>query len=339
MDQELSPKLKGVKSQASFIRGLLPYFGDSDEKLKAILKGTDVSFAQYKLPNTLITGYNTATILKNINALQEPGWVFGHQDIWTRDNVGDVGLAAQSTPNLNDVIEVLVRYSHLEETSIYFERFDGAKAHRLSYWLAIDDPDVSRVVAEILSVIVFRFLGSISNRKLHDCEIWFSDPAPAYAHLYRQIFTGPVKFGKAYNAIILPKFYLELPSHKIDPKTYMLAMSRLSRRHSDDENSTKNRDDFVKGVAQYLTAFIEHRPDAESTAVAMSVSRRTMTRKLRSAGTSFSALLEEARKAHAYALKKQKIYTQAQIAEKLGYQDQTSFSRAWRRWEKKAQSQ
>jgi AraC-like DNA-binding protein len=73
-------------------------------------------------------------------------------------------------------------------------------------------------------------------------------------------------------------------------------------------------------------------PSVQAMAQELNMSPRTLQRKLRQDGTTYQAVLDDARKEVAeWCLLKTSLPIE-EIAERLGYIDVSSFSRAFRRW-------
>lgn len=73
-------------------------------------------------------------------------------------------------------------------------------------------------------------------------------------------------------------------------------------------------------------------PSVDAVADALSMSRRTLLRKLESEKISYQQLLDEARNELACWYLRQSRLPLGHIAEKMGFSDQTNFSRSFRRW-------
>ncbi len=85
----------------------------------------------------------------------------------------------------------------------------------------------------------------------------------------------------------------------------------------------------VRALArQRLPASLTLRDAAE----ALGLSRRTLQRRLQVRGTSLEALVDEMRRDAAVELVESGGYTLGEIATKVGFEEQASFSRAWTRW-------
>ncbi|MBC8058902.1 MAG: helix-turn-helix domain-containing protein [Rhizobiales bacterium] len=79
-------------------------------------------------------------------------------------------------------------------------------------------------------------------------------------------------------------------------------------------------------------ALSQGRADAERLAGLLGVSERTLQRRLQDLGLSFTAVVEQFRHEEAMRLLQDKRMHLVQIAARLGYTEQTSFTRAFRRW-------
>jgi AraC-like DNA-binding protein len=78
----------------------------------------------------------------------------------------------------------------------------------------------------------------------------------------------------------------------------------------------------------------EHGEQASLEAVAaeLQMSGRTLMRKLKSEGSSYQALLDEVRQEQALWYLRHTQLSVASVAERLGYQDTSNFSRTFRQW-------
>jgi AraC-like DNA-binding protein len=86
-------------------------------------------------------------------------------------------------------------------------------------------------------------------------------------------------------------------------------------------------------VRARVTACLDDgRPTAADLASKMKLSVRTLQRRLAAEGTSFSALLDEVRRDYTLSALSKKKLTCDELSEKLGYCQQSTFTRAVRRW-------
>jgi AraC-like DNA-binding protein len=73
-------------------------------------------------------------------------------------------------------------------------------------------------------------------------------------------------------------------------------------------------------------------PTLSSIAKVLAVSDRTLQRRLADEGTSFGAVLDDARSALARAFIRDREVSLAEVAWLLGFSDQSTFTRAFKRW-------
>jgi AraC-like DNA-binding protein len=76
----------------------------------------------------------------------------------------------------------------------------------------------------------------------------------------------------------------------------------------------------------------ESPPDIERIARRLAMTPRTLQRRLRQEETSFAAVLEELRRDMAPSLLREGRMSVSEVAFLLGYEDPSSFQRAFRRW-------
>jgi AraC-like DNA-binding protein len=171
-------------------------------------------------------------------------------------------------------------------------------------------------------------------------EITQSDLMPLAIHLpspkvddpsaYREVFRCPVHFSHPDAAIVLATFQMRLRIKASDPalSRYLeeLAGSTLKSLGAPSEN-------FVDTVRRALWSELPGgRPNLWRTASGLGISARTLQRRLRENGPSFSAVLEELRRELAGDLLADNKLAVSDVAFLLGYSEPSAFQRAFRRW-------
>jgi AraC-like DNA-binding protein len=138
---------------------------------------------------------------------------------------------------------------------------------------------------------------------------------------------GALRFDRPAHRLVFDAKVLELPLTMADPAALRLASDQcemeLSALGYDGDLVTR-----VRGLVQRDT---EGFRSVEEVASALSLSSRTLKRKLATQGTTFSSLLEEERKLRSLRLLDAGVPLQT-IADRAGYSDVANFTRAFRRW-------
>ena len=99
-----------------------------------------------------------------------------------------------------------------------------------------------------------------------------------------------------------------------------------------DEELARLQGSISAKVRQFLHSQQPLWPSVDKVAAALSMSRRTLLRKLETEKISYQQLLDEARNELACWYLRQSSLPLSHIAEKIGFSDQTNFSRSFKRW-------
>ncbi|HSM96676.1 MAG TPA: helix-turn-helix domain-containing protein, partial [Rhizomicrobium sp.] len=166
------------------------------------------------------------------------------------------------------------------------------------------------------------------GRAPDEMQFFFAAPRPDYDAKVRAALGAHVSYGAPVNRVTLPKAWMEIPSTGADSALHRSALSELQAALSRLDNPV----DLRAQAERLLQTMPDGRLSADDVAGALGVSRRTLTRRLRDAGTQFRDLLDDEMKSRAQKLLAARTFSRDEIAERLGYRDPTSFSRACRRW-------
>jgi len=126
----------------------------------------------------------------------------------------------------------------------------------------------------------------------------------------------------------IPPGILDLPLPQANEHTTAIAREQcrqlLASRHA--------RTGVAGQVRDYLLARTAAPPDAEQVAAALHMSERTLRRRLAAEDVSFRGLLDEIREQLAEEFLVTGRMPVAEVAQRLGYTEVSSFSQAFRRW-------
>lgn len=140
-------------------------------------------------------------------------------------------------------------------------------------------------------------------------------------------------FGQNENFIALPVRFLSGRLVETPAETDSLAFPERSRALRSQLQIHRSTQSLGELVRIWLLRRMGRGPLVQMAAATdLGLSERSLRRRLADEGTSFHDLLEECRRAEGLALLTRSAQGLAQIAEHLGYSDQTAFSRACTRW-------
>ncbi|WP_244909149.1 AraC family transcriptional regulator [Melaminivora alkalimesophila] len=249
-------------------------------------------------------------------------------------HVGPHSFAAISrllaaSPTLRQAIAAVQRYQRLISDGGRFQAVAGPEASWLVYHprqgsLAFSPHQIEAVLAAVVS-----FAGWVRGVPVQPLVVQFSQPRLGPLAGYRAAFDCPVRFEQAFSGVLLTNAVLDAPLPR--------ANARAQRLHGRDAAARLAALSRGQQLAQELRAWLAGAlpngvPTRAQAARMLLVSERTLARRMRADGLSFSGLLDEARREVALRAVAEGGRPLAEIGQSLGYAEPSVFWRAFRRW-------
>lgn len=242
-------------------------------------------------------------------------------------DVLDHALSHCST--LRDALFALLRYQRLlhDANDLRLEDAGGGRAC-LSQRFRVpgDMPDhLSDFIAAQWVLRGARLAGAA----LHVERVELTRPLPDDVSEHRRVFQAAIAFGCERNALWLDMASLDAPIARADP-----SLSAVLRRHADDLLAAlPPSNSLATALHRHLLGGLDSGAlDVQRAASALGVSTRTLQRKLEDEGTSFKAVLDDARRTLAVSYLRDGSRTVSEVAFLVGFSEVSAFSRAFRRW-------
>jgi AraC-like DNA-binding protein len=173
------------------------------------------------------------------------------------------------------------------------------------------------------AIIASRIRQTTAQPITFSVELKHTTSAPATA--YGSFFGGNVQFGAAQDRVEFDSALLDQPL--VTAANIALALERLLGEQRESV------DPLVERVRREITALLDRgAPSVDDVARRLATTSRTLQRELRAKGTSFSAVLDDVRRQLALRLVDDPDLTIGEIATRLGFADESSLFRAYRRW-------
>ncbi|MBH3341617.1 AraC family transcriptional regulator [Pseudomonas mendocina] len=169
----------------------------------------------------------------------------------------------------------------------------------------------------------------ISGLDISPTEVRFQHSAPADTSEHARIFRCPVLFDQPDNALIFPRRLLSVPLNQADAQVRGMLDAYADRLLAELNQGSSVLDRARLELARQLP---EQGPDLESIAAALALSPRTLQRRLREGGLSFSQLVDETRQQLVLHYLRDPALELAEIAFLVGFSEPGSLARAFRRW-------
>lgn len=248
---------------------------------------------------------------------------------------GDMGHAMLASATVGEALQVLQRFWQLmaPELMLHVALYDGLAVGTISTPVSMQN-EFRRVTIEAAAVTFFRGVQALTAEGAAASEIWFDSPEPDYGARVREKIPK-VRFGMPLVQCRLPMSFLDRPLPMASVVGQRAAIQRLERQ------------EHLQGLQALIGGKVQARlgfdalgyPSLEATAEVLHMTERTLRRRLQDEGTSYSELLDEARRRDAVRLLGKSDLDVGAIAERLGYNDAANFTRAFRKWAGMAPSQ
>ena len=177
---------------------------------------------------------------------------------------------------------------------------------------------------------VLQHLRDVTGHDLAPCRVSFSHYRNGDFKRFERFFGCPVEFGAEADRLVLSEQSLNLPSLHADPHLFA-TLGRIADQEVRSRSVPPRT--FREAVDNYLFRSLPRgEPTAEIVSQALTVSPRTLARRLADEGTSLSELLDDVRHGLAVKYVEQPEISIDQITALLGYAGAASFTHAFHRW-------
>ena len=138
-----------------------------------------------------------------------------------------------------------------------------------------------------------------------------------------------IRYNQDHDRILIPGRYLSLAHHTAEPNLYSMIEEAALGELQEIEQS----DDVLFAISEQISEALKNGDNTlENIASALSMSPRTLQRKLAASGIGFRDLTDEIRKAMAARYLTDTDLPMSEIAFLLGFSDLSAFSRSGRNW-------
>jgi AraC-like DNA-binding protein len=289
-----------------------------------ILADTGVRPSQLRMPEERLPRGAIASILERsaieANCPHFAMLLSEHQDL---SSFGPISLVLQQQETLEDAILTLVRYQHLLGDLLTFN-FEPEGDSALVRTQIVSNIDfVPRQAHEAVAAILARAFTEIGGRAWQPDCLHFMHAAPRSLEVHHRVLGCPVVFGSDVNGIVYSRETLRArnPSYRANLAAY--ANSYFEEQFPSAPPQTLA--DRTRRALYLLLA--SGSASIESVASHISVSPRTLQRRLEAEGTGFSAVLNAVRKELVVRHLLNNVHSLAAVGEMLGYTSPAAFTR------------
>lgn len=271
-------------------------------------------------------------LLRDLYALLEACAALGdelvHLRMTRRMEVASLDALAflvMTSPTFGEGLRAMLRYQRVFSEGDRYELLDETDGARVLYVPCDATRPAHRLMAEMFALDLIGNGARLVGAPLEGVRVLFAHGAPRDRDAHAALLGMEASFDAPAHAIVIPSRVLALPIASGGPE----AMAAFFARHLEERLRALPPETVG---ARTITALLRGGDaDLATLASRLSMSPRTLQRRLADEGVSLRALAEDARRARASSL----LEGGASIAETaytLGYSEPSAFHRAFRRW-------
>ena len=305
---------------------------DRNVSIDELLYGTDILIRDFSNIDHFISYKQYAALVHNcLRLTHDPylGLAFGKElNVHTH---GVIGLTVLSQPTVRDAVKMAIKYKKTVSPITTLEFVEQPDEVEVLVHEALGFKELEQFFTETLYssfMTGFRTLTCDEN-----CEIRFDfkyQLADRSLEKYRQYLGPRLEFSQ-------PKNRMSANLHYFDRKIMVSNAATAKALEEQVRNIFKriaNHEGIIGLVRGLLVNTDAQFPSLESTAEKMNTSASTVKRKLREYNTSYQKILNEVRMEIAIDYLRNSDKSIKEICYDLGYQEPSTFSRAFRHWTK-----
>lgn len=238
-------------------------------------------------------------------------------------------MLIQNASDIKSAIEKGCQYFNLLNDIITPAFSMNQNTASITIRLHTSDFKTSRHIFEGLLAAYSSLLYRLSENKIQFQKVSFVHARPENISEHQRIFHAPLYFNEPENKLVFSAEYLDLPIELSDREVFetleLLAQKLQERLYTYgpwSEKVSKIMMNLLKG----------EKPEIESIAGRLAISPRHLQNHLKNEGITYRALLDNVRKEKAIYFLKNTNVSINEIAYLLGYSEQSSFNKAFKRW-------
>jgi AraC-like DNA-binding protein len=245
------------------------------------------------------------------------------------DEYGALGLAFKAAPTLGASYARVERYARLWTSVVQYELRPEPRGTLFILHRPGERRLGMRLSNETTLVSAVSIARQVSPVPVKPLEVLIRHPAPNSVAAHEDWFGCPVRFGTDLDAILYSQETLAQPNILGDAGISRYLASHLDKELSEIADEAPLVKETKDAIAQALS---EGAPKMADIARGLGLSARSFHRRLSEHGISFQTLTEETRRELAEGLLRDDGHSLAEIAFLTGFAEQSSFTRAFKRW-------
>jgi AraC-like DNA-binding protein len=238
-----------------------------------------------------------------------------------------LGYAVFASGSLREALHRLVRYSHLVTDATVLALETTPSAARLIFRRRVENDMPTYEALDAVMSLIVRTCRMLTERRFSLERMEQRRPPPENIGPYERFYRCPLFFAADSDAITVSAAWLDRQLPSANPELARHNDDLVRRYLAQIEQGT-----LVDRVRSVLAENLAGDASPARIARALGLSERSLQRHLAQLGTTFAEVLNETRRELACGYLREPRWSVTEIAFLLGFEDSSSFARAFRRW-------
>lgn len=239
--------------------------------------------------------------------------------------MGPIAVLARNADTVEAGLLGVIKYLHTYSPAIRADMFTTGRTSTFTFTITLARLSYRAHLHELALGVILGMFEMLAGRRFRPERVTFQHRRMSDTDVYLDYFGAPTSFGEEFNSLTFPTSVLRQRIEGGDDQAHALAQRFLGGQHRH-----LDIDEHVHELVEKLIPL--GRADLSTVAGALMTHPRTLQRRLRELGTSFEQLVDDSRRETAIDLLPRVDLSVAEIAQQLGYSEQSTFTRSCKRW-------
>lgn len=242
---------------------------------------------------------------------------------------GALSLGVLAAPTVSQALRLAAEVHNLMALLTTYTYEENASEGRLSIGFRCPVSNTAEALAVATCAATFeREIAHHSGRSANFARLELTPSSKGNEQSYRRRLGLVPHTNSKSNTLVFARDTLDLPNERADNDTF-LSVVRACREMAEHQAGSSP---IVERVRQAVQSEIGALPSQEGLARALNLTPRQLRARLAKMGTNYQEIVRDCRISYSLTLLRNPALTLTQIAERLGYLDQSTFSHAYYRW-------
>lgn len=249
-----------------------------------------------------------------------------------QDILGPVAFLALASADVREIINSVGHFLYHYTPVISLSLDEGERSYAFLEFVGLQKKDHEQIVEHTIGC-TYHIISLLTGSLLKPLKVNFRHAKISTEEQYNEIFNCPVSFNQPRDSIELDTKCLELMVSSKNSGLHKLVSNYLSIVEIEiDANS--NPVVLASHKARHIIKKLlpTRRVTRDLVSEKMNIHGRSLHRKLQAEGYTFESLIDEVRRDEAKKLLKNTDISMSQVTGALGYSEQSSFNRSFKRW-------